>query len=1655
MQKKNKKIGKRITALAMCVVLLATSMPFMIASAAGSYNPIPTWPAERENRGVSAYTNAEGDITVDFPAATANTTYRTGKTVTGYLLELVDLGLYDSAHTEVLILNKFVTPAGTAPYEAEITAEEIAAKLPDGLDENHRYNVTITAVDSDGWFSDELNTIVSDIPKFNYDAEVYSPILDFDHAMREMMTFESNPNGAAVGIATGGQLQIGGAENQTGAIDPNSATDMDSQGMRLRIIGEPTQQQTFDTAYSRQTWDFSQAEEVWFWLDLRQVDLTGLSFRLRTNEKWWTGWADKTVNSDYKVDGISDAFGTVYSTSGYTGTDAYVYVQRADGGWEKQYLNADGTLDIGHFEGYVRVPLQFFCSETATTVNATNEKFKDSGDKSEAYANSLKLAAPVTVDEAGTCITDALLLQNRCYSYTSGIFGLTKNQFPVGTMLAAGISVPTATDERRATVNADGTINRPENSYKAIEDLYAAGIAFTGCSADSVEKSLFLDNILFYKENDDPYPENTLNSVANTGNTVDTYFDQTKEIPRAIFTACETYFNDPNWSDYRAVAYIESLIAGYKRAYGEAGVNTDFLEEANLTATAATLGMESSWNLFLDARQKCQEADTYAKDNNEADDLVPKLEQELEKMPDPTTMYSMSDEMKAEVERLHKIYGKLNLAQLDSLGDKAEARLLSYFTYLKDTLQDNIMPVGQVLTNNPFIPFATFENESLGTRAWQLENDVLFDSVRSGNGYTDYRYTKGLLTYMPSNYEGFAGKTKDTINTVLLLNTKQPTKDGMPADTILQQTGCWANITENGFQGSHGATVTLDCQRYSDGEGLYSVFSTTYDSQNGESVDALRAAGTGRSTVQLGDLAKSSSGSSPNPPLCLVFYADFSHLSDFHMSVSISTFFDGTLNDFTVAMGTSASDQKFFLLDPNNGQWVQCQNTGYMSAFFSAAGADTNGDGTIDLQLKNYKGFIMIPLYHFKPGNNSQKLDESALALNNIWRVSIGVAPGSDAGAVEMDGKTYTIDNIGFSYDPTFYTEGVASRAAAGVVDKNFDEIFEAKALPAEQFEKAVTAIDPYAGRNSGDTTFSTAVANARTMYNSLNEYQKTRESVIKANELLTKYESWVADTSLIPTPAITYSEMNTAISRLPDAAKNAAVTGDDDLPYPGLLYDDTTKTYSVNYAAYGFTQETCHDTISLYQDSYKYFTSGEKTFLTNKNQLINAYNAAKRCENLENMLNDLQLYRADLAALYINLQEDPVAGDGSQVNFVSTDAAGIEKLQTLDAKYNSLDYFAKILLREGQFGSNLSNAPSAVSRVLKNAKTYTLTDDTTLVGGIPTTVQRYTTLINATKAKLTARELFTDTELQDLQSTIEGYKNMLSAYYNVSEMNAKIAELLALFDVHETAISSAEIALNETTLSGTSTYQITYSERYPIPAAGEECYIAFTAENGTMQCGAKTLDYKVDITVASTTKTYTSAQLLAGIPAAEAKSAFAVANNTYTSTNPFGAEIKAYLDAAPTGAAGSYVDTVYATLVDKDGNAVLDASDQPIQKAVQVKYAGADTYTVTYPAEISVDWDDSSAKDVSYTVTSNLQTGAALSVSVTNDGTAKMNAVGTDATLTYTATNFGTAQTFTGTNTAVQPNDKPTVAVSGFASAPVGSYKTTLTYTVSYTAAP
>mgnify|MGYP004617059081 FL=1 len=1762
------KLGKSITALLLSIVLLVTSVPFTLAADPGTYDPIPTF-NDDDAREVSASINADGGISVSFPEATVSV-LKKAKTISGYMLELVDLGTYTSLHTDTVILRKIVKPTGTAPYSAEITKAEIKQKLSTGLLEDHRYNVSVVAFDSEGWFSEPVNSYVSDVPTFIYDESDYAPVTPNAYAAREILTFESksdddnhgtyssygttertqddnNTRGKSASfdfMQEGNHLTYGGSTNDVGAKKytydaSGNLTDYSrTKGYAMRIESAPTETvpQVFDVAWSRQTWDPAGASEVWFYVDFSQVSVTGLSFRLRSNDKWF---AQDYDNSYTDAKNAFNRYGDIiYSTvgaaigaskPGYTGEAPYLYLQQADGGWKKVLLSADGTVDLDHFCGYVSVPLKFMCSETDSIVTASNTEFgtttpridgnpiyhgnlinNKTAERANKYYNDvIKLANPVVVDPAGTSISDALLVRH--YAFTVDRPGTYSRYYVDGGMMLAPCmassdgSKTTAELPKKAYIDADGNVVNRENGYKAIEDIMSAGFKFTGCTADSanpsletsqnsIGKKIFLDNVLFYRTDGQQYSENTLNGAVNIGSPAKNYYDQETEIPRAIFNACQKYIDDPDWSDYRAVKYIDSLIAGYKKSikdYNKTAtekIDASFLEDANLDAKATALGMASVWEKYKTAKAECEAAGTLGSENSGANDIIWKLARDLDKIPNITDSIAVTDEVKAEITRIYKVYSKLNLGQLDLLGDVAEQKLLDYFNYFQNVLQANSVVVGQKLTDNPFVPFNTFENLTPGTNAWRFEN-----ASNAGTLNEDYNYKKGFITWTGS-FKSISGHSSHgQESTYWGDNETDQLKNPISMSEIKQYGGEAYISSNNGAQGTKGATLTIKNNLYDANSGYFNNMSFTKDCQDFSKYADLVKNNMGTSDVKLGDLSKKFTDTPGAIPLSLVFYADFSQLKNYSFTVTIGAGYDGSPNNFGVDLGSSYSDSYLYLLSPTTGEWVKATNetSPRMYNFTSDYSADTDGDGVKDLSLHNYKGYIMIPLFHFKRGlggliTSNAKLDESAEALNSIFRVNIGVAPVSAEDARDMEGKSFTIDNVGFSYDKNFYSDKAAAR---GIDDKNFDELLQVKALPSEVFETNVSNIDVYG------TGFATEVVNARALYNSLSDYQKTLESVKKADTLLKQYEAWVADTTLKPKPILdkdstgideTLSAINALPSEVKGTAKSDTVTGPDvqypggqnGLPYPGFV-TAADGSVAVNYAAYGITQAQVDEIISIYEESYKRFSNDKKALLdvktsatdtlTPAEKLQNAYLAAKRCKLLEEYLTEIKAFQTEVQGMYTRYDVN-----GTVINLLTLDGDGVTKLENAKNSYQTLPYYAKLLMQDATampaVYTQFANASKAVSKVLRNGKTYTDVIGATgaIDGGVVKLSKEYTALFNQTKGTLDAQTLFTASDLEKIKDTVDEYNSFLSAYAKIKQLydgetvgstaNPEAAygieDILRLFPRYNADTTDKTVYLSKDKLSETDTYSVTYSEQLP-STTPVNTKINLTSANGKLlNALGENAAYDVKVTVNGSTNTYSAADLTAGVKLSD------VANNTLTPGAPLTVNVEVSVP-AELAVANAISDKLVFTYTDDAGTVLKDSTGKELKKTLEVIYTPNDAYTVTIPAEFNVAWDDSTDQSVDCKVSTSLKAGAKLNVAVTCNGTPDSAGAYTGAgqltssnpsfNLTYNYKGFDPSD-FTGINTDVGLNTTPYLTVSGWDAVPVGEYKTTLTYTVTYT---
>lgn len=1756
MQKISKiKIGKSITAVLLCVVLLVTSIPMVLAAGEGEFDPVPTF-TESDKREAAATLNDDGGITVSFPAAKVSERKTGTKTIDGYMLELVDLGTYTEVHTSTVLLRKMVSPTGTAPYTAEITADEIKTKVPAGLSDDHRYNITITAYDSDGWFSEAVNAYVSDVPTYVYDASAYAPVTNNVLAVREILTFDKKGNAddhgsfSDTGInertaevnnvrSTSGSLdymQEGNHISFEGRTDGVGVKDTgNSYGYAMRIESAATTDspQSFDTSWSRQTWDPTGASEIWYYLDFSEVSVTGLSFRLRSNEKYF---AQDFDNSYSESSNAFNRYGDIiYSTvgttkAGYMGEAPYLFLQQTDGSWKKVMLN-DGTVDLDHFKGYVRIPLQFMCSETDSVVTESNEDFGvekpmpdmyvwNSSDKTKANANKyynekIKLSQPVVVDPAGTSISDALLI--RRYSFRINKTATLSGEYYIdgGTMLAPCMTTEdggktTANSPKRAYIDKtkigtgeDPVVNRT-NAFKAIEDIMSAGFKFTGCSYDpastsletnngSVGKKIFLDNVLFYRTDGQKYSENTLNGETNTGTSVKTYYDQETEIPRAIFNACQKYIEDPNSYDYRAVKYIEDLIAGYKKSIeeynkseeaGKSGIiDASFLEDSALDTKAAELGMTEDWEKFKTAKQACIDGKTYGSANSGADDFVPMIATKLEQLPkfDENTL-AVSDEDKAVVKSLYEVYIRLNLSQLTMLGRAEEEKLLKYFSFIEEELADNSVVIGQALTNNKVIPFGDFSSLKKGTRSWQFEN-----SKYAGQVGKDYYYSKGYLTYQVP-FASLSAHSQDTATPTLIPTGalgSDPQRNGI---TSYRQNGTSAIITSNGLEGKNAATVTINNQYAEDRKGWYNCISITkglVDKEPSSSGDYSKLRENNMSSESLGDFAKSYTKNDigETDRLALVFYADFSQLDTFSMAFNISSYYEGAAEDYTLDFGSNNAASYFYLINPKTGEWAKCtpkdESKRRIYAYTSEYGIDT-GDGDY-LTLSHYKGYVMVPLFQFSRGvqgisaTSNYRIDEKAESLNNIFRVTIGIAPLSNyddssvngKSATAMNGKSFTIGSVGFTYrqGTSAYGAGVQNRTG----DVSFDDYAQVKSLTSMHFENAVADVDIYKTKTRTEK-INTALA----LYAQLSDYQKSIPSVARAYSVLQKYKS-IDDgiTLLNVNPKIAAPDLKPLIEAMPAAATGGSVTDSNALPYPGFVIgtdESGTEKPLINYGAYSLTAADVQNIIYWYEESYKLYTDEAIAELGAENvtKMENLYKVAKRLRLLENYRKGYNSVSGtaitgikDLNALVASMY-----GETGKATDLTTDCKLMPTGQTAALenyleKYNDLDYYAKYILTDkaDKFASapqykNYAKAAEAVNKVLANIKTYT--DDITgktVKGGVVRLEEKYTALYNTVKGQMDnsgIQDLTAITEAVEEYNSFKGYIRQVQEVNDGNTVNSSdgealhgIIDTLRIFPNFASAVDKDSVALNKDATTGTAVFTLSNAVNYP-----DGSYtLRVTSKNGGLKdTTGTTHDYNVAMTGAIE-KTVTAKALNTSPETAD------VANNTASAAAPKAINFTFTV----TGVTVTSEDVITIELIDNaTGEVAVDkTTNEPVRKTINIHFAADDFFEVTIPAEIDVPWGETEAVDVSYKVTSSLDTGSKIGVSVARSASVANDTLTNAATSTYalpyTSQNF-TSTEFTGKNEGALPAQKPSLTISGWTDAPIAEYSTTLTYTVDYT---
>ncbi len=318
------------------------------------------------------------------------------------------------------------------------------------------------------------------------------------------------------------------------------------------------------------------------------------------------------------------------------------------------------------------------------------------------------------------------------------------------------------------------------------------------------------------------------------------------------------------------------------------------------------------------------------------------------------------------------------------------------------------------------------------------------------------------------------------------------------------------------------------------------------------------------------------------------------------------------------------------------------------------------------------------------------------------------------------------------------------------------------------------------------------------------------------------------------------------------------------------------------------------------------------------------------------------------------------------------------------------------------------------------------------------------------------------------IKDTVDEYNSFIGAYAKIKQLydgetvgsteNPEVAygieDILRLFPRYTADTADKTIYLSKDKLSETDTYSVTYSEQLP-SATPVNTQIKLTSTNGQLQNAlGENAAYDVKVTVNGSTKTYSAADLAAGVKLSD------VANNTLTPGAPLTVNVEVSVP-VELAVANAISDKLVFTYTDDAGTVLKDSTGKELKKTLEVIYTPNDAYTVTIPAEFNVAWDDSTDQSVDCKVSTSLKAGAKLNVAVTCNGTPDSAGAYTGAgqltssnpsfNLTYNYKGFDPSD-FTGINTDVGLNTTPYLTVSGWDAVPVGEYKTTLTYTVTYT---
>lgn len=494
MKKYSRHYLRRCLSVLLAVVMVcAAAQTLVFAVDLGENDITPGW---QQGTARARYTTS-GTLEITFPEST--------KSDADYYAEFYDL---DGNDRETPVVEAF--QLNTARTYADDTTQ-IGATLDrswvesSGLDMSHRISVAITAVSSDGWRSEAIETLVGeslDVPDADAQPDskdVYAPMARFEEG-----DLGSRDNADDLAYEQGNNWYwIYNNGNGTNAMDINGVYPSDSNqtykypgfdsstAFRLYLNGNDMSNgiisadatESFDVMYRQDNSNFSGAEELWIWVDTSYVEFEEFALQVRYMDRTGPVYIDAVDQRYRDADDFAKIYGEdVYSTVGYAarnmGESVPIYYQNEDGLWDTMYTNSEGYLNnFGHYRGFLRVPIEYLQNEDVNSQYQT-------------------------------------LVDERPYSYEIRVW----NNYAFAHGVRATISAAEAYDENFSTswtyknaINQELTVefNRElvENNLKngigvgfsvvPIEDIASVGITWSGASADSANKSFYIDQIGF------------------------------------------------------------------------------------------------------------------------------------------------------------------------------------------------------------------------------------------------------------------------------------------------------------------------------------------------------------------------------------------------------------------------------------------------------------------------------------------------------------------------------------------------------------------------------------------------------------------------------------------------------------------------------------------------------------------------------------------------------------------------------------------------------------------------------------------------------------------------------------------------------------------------------------------------------------------------------------------------------------------------------------------------------------------------------------------------------------------------------------------------------------------------------------------------------